>query len=109
MKASTLQARIEKYLTTKKGNIHPKYEKVIEFIKELCAIAHTRRWVRNGESMILSDRSHQYIDALTMLGVDYETGNDAPRGGATGYYIRLTKKGRNQVREFAKKLNTENL
>lgn len=35
---------------------------------------------------------------LTAAGVDFETGNDAPKGGLSGYYIRLTKKGLSQLK-----------
>ena len=37
---------------------------------------------------------------LKALGIDYTTGNDAPRGGAEGNYIELTAKGKRQIKEF---------
>ena len=37
---------------------------------------------------------------LKVLGIDYTTGNDAPRSGAEGFYIELTAKGKRQVKEF---------
>ena len=43
------------------------------------------------------DMKHESI-----LGIDYETGNDAPRGGMNGYFVKLTEKGKRQVKDFSK-------
>ena len=51
--------------------------------------------------MSLRDNSGNTISGLTMIGIDFITGNDAPRGGKEGYYIMLTHKGQIQVREYA--------
>lgn len=98
MKASTLQSRIKKHLSTKEGVMHSKSQKVIEFITKSSTTVYPRRWTRNGSKMKLVDTSHQYIYALNALGIDYKTGNNVPRCGAYGLFIRLTKKGRNYVR-----------
>lgn len=100
MKATTLQKRIEKHLTTKKGTIAPRYVKVIDFINHPNWVIYPRKWNRCGSLCSLCDKSDSYISALTLLNIDFETGNDAPRGGVEGFYIRLTKKGQNQVRNF---------
>lgn len=39
---------------------------------------------------------------MELLGIDYTTGNDAPRGGKTGDYVELTPKGKRQVAEWVK-------
>lgn len=106
MKATTLQSRIEKNLFTKKGTLHSRYINPIGLLKHPDTVARPRKWNRNGSHMTLVDSSHNYVYVLTVLGIDYETGNDAPRCGAEGYYIKLTKKGRNQVRDFAKQFNS---
>lgn len=41
---------------------------------------------------------------LTKWGIDYEKGNDAPRGGKLGNYIQLSKKGRKQTALYRKEL-----
>lgn len=53
-----------------------------------------------GES--LHDNSANLEWGLHALGIDYETGNDAPRGGKNGYFVKLTAKGRRQVRDYNK-------
>lgn len=34
---------------------------------------------------------------LAIWGVDHESGNDAPRGGVSGDYVKLTSKGKRQT------------
>lgn len=101
MKKETLQKRIEKNLYTKKGTLAAKYCGVIYMITSKNPIVYPCRWHRNGGRYQLEDKSRNYIDGLELLGISYETGNDSPRGGKEGYYIRLTAKGKRQVKNYA--------
>ena len=100
MKKATLQARIEKHLFTKSGKLARKYEEVIELLNNPDKIMRPIYWRRKGDSLHDSHENLEY--GLSILGVDYETGNDAPRGGLNGYFVRLTAKGKRQVRDFSK-------
>lgn len=40
------------------------------------------------------------VDALWIAGVKYERGNDAPRGGALGEYVKLTRKMPSAISSF---------
>lgn len=94
MKKGTLQARIEKHLFTKSGKLARKYEEVIELLNNPDKIMRPIYWRRKGDSLHDSHENLEY--GLLILGVDYETGNDAPRGGLNGYFVRLTAKGKTQ-------------
>ncbi len=101
MKKETLQARIEKHLYTKSGKLASKYEEVVELLNHPDRIMRPVWWRRRGSS--LRDNHENLEHGLTVIGIDYTTGNDAPRGGKDGYFVRLTAKGKRQVREFANK------
>lgn len=102
MKKETLQKRIEKNLYTKKGTLASKYGVVMFLLENPNYVSRPVRWHNAGRGRYqLEDHSYNIEHALTLLGVSYETGNDAPRGGKEGYYIRLTPKGKRQVKEYA--------
>lgn len=101
MKKETLQARIGKHLYTKSGKLARKYEEVIELLNNPNRIMRPIWWRGKGDSLHDSHESLEY--GLAVIGVDYTTGNDAPRGGMNGYFVKLTAKGKRQVREFANK------
>lgn len=45
-------------------------------------------------------RKDEVIAFLKLIKIDYVAGNDAPRGGATGNYIKLSAKGMRQTKEY---------
>lgn len=100
MKATTLNSRIKKNLTTKTGSIYSKFSDVIYLIEHPENIIRPVSWSRSNKRFNLRDVSSQIIDGLNRIGIDFETGNDAPRGGKEGFFIRLTKKGQNQVKDY---------
>ena len=99
MKAETLQQRIERNLYTKKGQLAKIYRETIELLQHPDRVLHPVQWGNKGRS--LSDHSANIERGLDLIDIDYCTGNDAPRGGRNGYYIRLTPKGKRQVKEYA--------
>ena len=100
MKKETLKKRIYSELVTKSGKIRDKYRMAIAMITEPNAGRwHLTHWSNKGRS--LSDHRPDTREALELIGIDYELGNDAPCGGRNGDYIALTAKGRRQVKEFA--------
>jgi len=40
----------------------------------------------------LVDKSIELTSILTKLGIEFEAGNDAARGGKTGYFVKITTK-----------------
>lgn len=109
MKAATLRKRIASRLTTKGGVLRKKYEPIWLFILHAGTRYHGKTWRRSGRHVTLEDSRHRALrEALDLLGLDYATGNDAPRGGAEGDYIELTPKGLRQTRELREELIKEN-
>jgi hypothetical protein len=103
MKASVLSQKIDKNLRLKNGNIAVKFQDVIKLIEFPETILHPRSWV--GSARYISLREGYFgetCNGLRKLGIDFEIGNDAPRGGKVGDFIRLTKKGKSQVKQYAK-------
>lgn len=100
MKKEILQARIKKHLYTKGGKLARKYEDVITLLNNPERIMRPIYWGYKGRT--LHDNSANLEWGLHALGIDYTTGNDAPRGGKNGYFVKLTAKGRRQVREYNK-------
>lgn len=102
MKKETLEKRISANLLTKTGTIKVKYQLVIDLLKNPSRILRPTQWrTPHGRHWSLFDKSSDIKEGLKILKVDYEEGNDAPRGGITGNYIKLTKKGQRQVKEYA--------
>jgi len=107
MKAITLQKRIDQNLTTQKGIVRAIYRDVINLIKNP---TKTMRPISSGYSKgwsYVSDHSSDLIRGLELIGIDFETGNDAPRGGKSGFFVRLTKKGQYQVKDFNEAIRLE--
>lgn len=100
MKRETIEKRITEHLMTKKGELMKKYSEPLDWLKNSGNRRHTCRWHKSGRHLNLEDKTKNYTDMLKALGIDYTTGNDAPKGGAEGFYIELTPKGRRQVKEY---------
>ena len=100
MKKETLQKRIKKHHYTKGGKLAKKYEDVIELLNNPERVMRPIYWGYKGRT--LHDNSANLEWGLYALGIDYTTGNDAPRGGKNGYYVKLTAKGRRQVAGYNK-------
>ena len=106
MKAQTLAARIAAKLTTKGGAIAKKYADVEKVL--LGGRVHGKHYSGSGRFTSVANGTHYTtIEGLKAIGVDYVTGNDAPRGGQCGDFVELTAKGRRQVAEWAKMRKAE--
>lgn len=100
MKKETLENRIKAKLYTKAGKLAAKYGNLDKCLMD--GIWHGKTYSGSGRYCTLSNGDHYaIIEALRLLGIDYETGNDAPRGGGIGDFVALTAKGKRQVKEYA--------
>lgn len=90
MNANTFYKRLQA-LTTKEGKLKARYSqalwKLLNYPKNKI---FPRKWVQNGRHSELLDYAASYIEFFNALGLSYTTGNNAPRGGKTGYFILLT-------------------
>lgn len=100
MRRETIEKRIAQHLTSKAGKIYSKYQNPLNWLRLGRERVHPCRWQHSGRHYTLNDKSEYYFEMLKALGIDYTTGNDAPKGGAEGFYIELTPKSRRQVKEY---------
>lgn len=96
MKAKNLFDKIECVCTFKNGKHKKDYWHIVRLLKRRKAKHHYLYYCRG---YLLTDKVPLLLKAI---GVDYATGNDAPRGGKTGNFVYLTPKGKRQVRELVK-------
>lgn len=101
MKKETLEKRISANLLTKTGMVISKYQPVLDLLRHPNILLRPTRYERRSDRIFIVDKSFDIIEGLTLLKIDYERGNDA-RGNVEGDYIKLTKKGKQQVRDYAK-------
>lgn len=94
MKATTLQARIEKNFT------NPRFTLIDKLVR---GIPIYKQWSRkNRRYYLITDDYDDAVSICRILKLDYEEGNNAPRGGKDGDFVRLTDKGIKQVADYAK-------
>ena len=90
MNTNTFFKRLQA-LTTKEGTLKARYSTpLFHLIEHPKNKIHPRQWIQNGRHCDLLDHSERYTELFDALGLSYATGNDAPRGGQTGFYIVLT-------------------
>ena len=82
---TSVPARIVRYLCGDRCYATMGYVDDARLIRP-CLTAGRGRFVHN------SDHTFEFCALLDRLGVKYEKGNDAPRGGLTGNYIRVLTK-----------------
>ena len=88
MKTITLQKRIQK-LDLNKSSL------VLKMLNNLSTNEKIRPIYSQGSSWnhsSLVDKSQELKAALRLLKLKFEEDNDAPRGGKTGYFIKITTK-----------------
>lgn len=91
-KTSTLAKRIEKLVATKELN---KNSLVYGWVSNLQSNEVLRPVFSQGSTWkhsSLVDKSFELTSVLRKLGVEFTTGNDAARGGKTGYFVKITTK-----------------
>lgn len=96
MKVATIQKRFNKVSKDLRGIAR-------EVVEQLAGVK-PRKWYFNGSIIrpcwtsgsgrFITNLDHEsaICAALDILKIKYQTGNDAPRGGATGKYIKILTK-----------------
>lgn len=106
MKAQTLKNRIAK--SNNKNGSTPKnngYSVALQVITK--GSGRTHYTTGSGRYTGIANCEAQVIEYLTAWGIDFEKGNDAPKGGQLGNFIALTKKGFNQLKDYHFELDQE--
>lgn len=77
-----------KTLYTKQGKLRNSIQQAIEGIYE--TKIYTDRWVGSGRRKNLQSTHSNVVELLGALKLKYKTGNDAPRGGREGNFIKIS-------------------
>jgi hypothetical protein len=99
MKASTLENRIAK--SNNKNGSTPN-NRDYEAAMEVISLGFSRVGYYTGSGRFTKASCSNPEKYLNAWGIDFECGNDAPRGGVTGEYVKLTAKGLKQVADYNK-------
>jgi hypothetical protein len=91
----------------KNGTLQKKYSEAIEDILFCQGLIHPLKWKRNKGIFTLSDRQKVYMDIACFLGLNPETGNNSPRGGKTGHFIRFSENDLFKIRGFFSEHHTK--
>lgn len=98
MQATTLSKRLAKKFTGSKSAIAYKVvQDLVEGTKNTYLVREgnvIRPVYTSGSGRFASNQDHTYAisNLLDLIGVKYESGNDAPRGGLTGTFIKVITK-----------------
>jgi phosphatidylinositol kinase/protein kinase (PI-3 family) len=91
-KFTALAKRIEKLVSSKEIS---KNSLVYRWVSDLKSNEILRPVFSQGSTWkhsSLIDKTNELTVVLRKLGVEYVTGNDAVRGGKTGYFVKITTK-----------------
>ena len=91
-KTSTLAKRIEKLVKSKELN---KTSLVYGWVSNIQSNEILRPVFSQGSSWkhsSLVDKTIELTAVLRKLGIEFTTGNDASKGGKTGYFVKITTK-----------------
>jgi hypothetical protein len=88
MKNSTLLKRIEKLELRKNTLVYGMINNLATNDILRPVFSQGRTWKHSS----LVDKSRELIAVLIFLKLKFETGNDAPRGGQTGYFVKIITK-----------------
>ena len=89
MKTSTLKNRLAKNFTGSKTSIAYRLA-----LKVIAGEKLIRPCYTSGSGRFTSNQDHSFAteNLLNQLGIKFETGNDSPRGGQTGKFIKIITK-----------------
>jgi len=100
MKNIKLSKEYKNKLLRKDGTLKKRYLNILSWNESLLIgkKIYPKRWGHKYASLI--DDSDKYIDILNALKLKFSTGNDAPKGGKEGDYIKISKRALNKIERF---------
>lgn len=82
----------------KDGELKTRYKYVLELLKSGEKLFHLKYWTGSNKHRTLVETDHSnLIDVLNYYQINFELGNDAPKGGVTGDFIKLKVDKRNKA------------
>lgn len=84
---------LSKKFRKENGDLYKNVKSDLDFTSVKGNKIYCKRWVGSNRHKSLKDVSHLITEMLFDLGYKYSEGNDAPRGGAEGDFIKVGKIG----------------
>jgi hypothetical protein len=92
-KSTSLEKRIQKLVSEKKlSKSSIVYGWLNDILKGTKSFRPVYTQGRSWKHSSLIDKRFEFQNILNQLGIEYIEGNDAPRGGKTGAFIKITTK-----------------
>ena len=91
----------DKLERTQKGAVKLSTLSLLKQIPEN-GIIRPSRWNGSPNHLSLIDKAFDYKKIFDAIGVKYKSGNDAPKGGRNGDYIKIRKDTAKKLVDFAK-------
>lgn len=92
MKNSTLRNRLEKLADKKEVNRSSMVYNWCSALKTNEKLRPVFSQGRSWKNSSLIDKTYELTSLLDKLKIKYTTGNDAPRGGKTGFFVQIDTK-----------------
>ena len=89
-----MKTATQKLVLTQKGEVHQHYLSAIQNCRFDGNKIYYSSWKRNGRHQTLVDYSFKIIQILQAQKYKFELGNDAPRGGKDGNFIKVSSTAR---------------
>lgn len=97
-----MKTATKKLILTAKGEVSKQFKNAL-----MCASYNESelkiypcKWMKSGRRFACSDKTKTILDVLKAQGYKVEEGNDAPRGGLEGNYIKVSKTAFNFLKQF---------
>lgn len=103
---SNLTTKQKESFLTKKGEIRKIIlEKFTNYSGEFEQTTYTGHYSGNGRFTTAHSFGSDFINFLNVFGLKYVTGNDAPRGGASGEFVKISSRAVSKLNKILTELN----
>lgn len=99
---TNLKPAAAKLILTQKGEVNKQFRNAL-----MCASYNETenkiypcKWMKAGRRFACSDKTKTILDVLKAQGYKYEEGNDAPKGGLEGNFIKVSKTAFKFLKEY---------
>lgn len=90
---STLKNATAKLILTQKGEVNKNFKNALMCARfdETENKIYPCKWMKSGRRSACSDKTATILEVIKAQGYKYEEGNDAPKGGLEGNFIKVSK------------------
>lgn len=101
---TVLKSATKKLILTAKGEVSKNFVNALfcARFEDNTRKIYPCKWFKNGRNFACTDKTETITSVLKAQGYKYEEGNDAPKGGLEGNYIKLSAKAYEFLQSFRK-------